>query len=184
MPCCFAQATIGAACAPVLTLPSPISPTSVTPAAAISAKSCSSRPELEDRRAGVDLHAGGPQVRVRLGRDDRERLQPDDVLRPARQVDLAGRDHRGHAAVQARLDEVDRLLARREVAEDRVGVGVDQAGNRRRALGVDRLVERRPRRVAVEPAPDGRDPAVLDQDRVGVRERRVDVAGDERPDVA
>ena len=30
--------------------------------------------------------------------------------------------------------------------------------------------------VLVEPAPDGRDPAVLDQDRVGVQQRRGDVA--------
>src|SRR5207237_278613 len=44
MPCCFAQRTIGAASLPVLTEPSPISPTSFTPAAAISAKSASVRP--------------------------------------------------------------------------------------------------------------------------------------------
>ena len=65
IPCCFAQATIGAACAPVLTLPSPISPTSVTPPAAISAKSCSSSPSSRIGAPAVDLHAGGPEVRRR-----------------------------------------------------------------------------------------------------------------------
>src|SRR5438034_3615964 len=44
IPCCFAHRTIGAASLPVFTEPSPISPTSFTPAAAISAKSASSRP--------------------------------------------------------------------------------------------------------------------------------------------
>ena len=79
--------------------------------------------ELQDRGAGVDLDAGRAGVRVALRRDDRERLQPDDVLRPAREVDLAGRDRRRHAAVEAGFDEVDRPLARREVAEDRDGRG-------------------------------------------------------------
>ena len=44
MPCFFAHRTIGAASLPVLTEPSPISPTSLTPAFAISAKSSSTMP--------------------------------------------------------------------------------------------------------------------------------------------
>ncbi len=44
MPCFFAHRTIGAASLPVLTDPSPISPTSLTPALAISAKSSSTIP--------------------------------------------------------------------------------------------------------------------------------------------
>ncbi len=44
MPCCRAHASIGAAAAPVLTDPSPTSPIRFTPASAMSAKSCSSRP--------------------------------------------------------------------------------------------------------------------------------------------
>ena len=44
IPCALAHRTIGAASLPVLTEPSPISPTSLTPAAAISAKSDSTRP--------------------------------------------------------------------------------------------------------------------------------------------
>ena len=44
IPCCFAQPTIGAASRPVRTEPRPISPTSRTPARAISAKSPSVMP--------------------------------------------------------------------------------------------------------------------------------------------
>src|SRR5215467_7346101 len=44
MPCALAHRTIGAASLPVFTEPRPISPTSRTPAAAISAKSCSVMP--------------------------------------------------------------------------------------------------------------------------------------------
>src|SRR3989442_7177668 len=44
IPCVLAQRTIGAASLPDLTEPSPISPTSLTPAAAISAKSFSTMP--------------------------------------------------------------------------------------------------------------------------------------------
>ena len=62
MPCFLAHRTIGAASLPVLTEPSPISPTSLTPARAISAKSSSTRPELQDRRPRVNLDAGGTRV--------------------------------------------------------------------------------------------------------------------------
>ena len=44
IPCCFAHLTMGAASRPVRTEPRPISPTSFTPARAISAKSASVRP--------------------------------------------------------------------------------------------------------------------------------------------
>ena len=75
IPCCFAHRTIGAASLPVLTEPSPISPTSFTPAARHLREVLLDHAELEDRRAGVHLHAGGAEVRVRLGGDDGERLQ-------------------------------------------------------------------------------------------------------------
>ena len=44
IPCCLAQRTIGAASLPVFTEPRPISPTSFTPAEAMSAKSASVSP--------------------------------------------------------------------------------------------------------------------------------------------
>jgi len=105
-------------------------------------------------------------------------------LTPAGQVDLTGRDDGRDAAVEAGLDEVERLLARGEVAEHRVGVRVDQTGDRRRAPGIDQLVDVARRcGVAVQRATDRRDATVLDQDRIGVGERRLAVAGGDRSDV-
>ena len=174
MPCCRAQASIGAASAPVLTDPRPTSPTRLTPAAASSAKSCSSRPSSRIGAPAWTLTPAGRTLAKARTRDDRERLQAHDVLGTPGQVDLARRDHRRHAAVQLRLDEVGRALARRPVAEHGMDVGVDQARERGRALAVDDDV-----RVLVDPAPDGRDPPVLDQDRVGVEQGRGDVARDD-----
>src|SRR6058998_2080196 len=129
IPCALAQRTIGAASLPVLTEPSPISPTSVTPAAG----------------------------QVHLPRRDR------------------GRD----AAVHHRVDEVDRALARREVAEHRVDVGVDEARQHRRPMGVDHGV-----RVVVEPAAEPDDRSVPDHQRVAVQERAPDVPAHELADVS
>jgi len=130
--------------------------------------------ELEDRGAGTDLHARGPQVRVRPLRDDRERLEPDDVLGPPGEMDLARRDRHRHAAVEARLDEVARPLARCPAAEDRLDVAGDEPRERRRAVRLDDHV-----RILVEAAPDRHEPAVLDEQRVGVREGCRDVPRDD-----
>ena len=134
--------------------------------------------ELQDRRAAVDLDAGGAQVGVGLGGDDGERLQSHDVLGPPGQVDFARRDHRGQPAVEPGLDEVHGPLARREVAEDRMAVGVDQPGNDGAALGVyDRVG------VAVEPLAYGRDLAVGDHDAVAVDEGCGDVPRYDQPNI-
>ena len=162
-----------------MTDPSPISPMSRTPPAAISAKSASTSPMLKDRRARADLDAAGSEGRIGAGDRDGECLEPDDVLRTARHVRLAGRDHRRDPAVEGRLDEVDRPLAGREVADDRVGVRVDEAGDDGRPFGVDDDVGV----VAITHAvADGIDPAVDDRDRVAIDERRVDVARDDPAD--
>ena len=134
-------------------------------------------PELQDRRAGPDLDATWTDVGVAVVHRDRQGLQADDVLRATRQVDLARRDHRGHAAVQRGLDEVRGPLARRVVAEDRVRVGVDEAGHDGRPMSIDDDV-----RVGLEPAPDRLDAPVGDDDRVGIEQRGGDVARDELAD--
>ena len=61
-------------------------------------------------------------------RADRQRLQPDDVARPARRVHFAGRDHRGDAAMQAGVDPAELVLPGRPVAGYRMDMAVDQAG--------------------------------------------------------
>ena len=133
---------------------------------------------LEDRRSGPYLHATRPERGIRPGDGDGQRLQPDDVLGPARHVRLAGRDHRRDPAVERRLDEVDRPLARREVADGRVRVRVDEAGHDRRPARVDDDVGR----LVVEVASHRLDPTVDDRDRVAVEQRRVDVARDDLAD--
>ena len=127
MPCCRAQASIGAACAPVFTEPRPDLADQVDARRGQVGEVLLLEAQLEDRGAGVDLDAGRPDVGEGPDRDDRERLEADDVLGPSRQVHLARRDHRRHAAVELGLDEVGRALARRPVAEHGVDVGVDEA---------------------------------------------------------
>ena len=137
MPYLRAQATIRLASSPCLTPPRPTSPSSLTPASASSRKSLLDHACLEHRGAGVQLDPARAEVRERaLGRD-RQRLDPDHVPRPSRQMDLARRDHRRDAAVQEAVDPVQLALAGRPVAEHRVDVAVDQAGGERRALGID-----------------------------------------------
>jgi hypothetical protein len=74
------------------------------------------------------------------------------VVWPPGQVHFARRDHRGQPAVEPGLDEVHGPLARCEVAEDRMAVGIDQPRNDGAALGVYDGVG-----VAVEAPADGRD---------------------------
>ena len=174
----FAQRTMGAASAPVFTEPRPISPTSLTPARAISAKSSSTSPSSRMGAPACIFTPAGRTFCIRLGRDDGERLEADDVLRAARQVHLARRDHGGDPAVEARLDEVHRPLARREVAEDGMAVGVDEARNDRGPRRVDDGVG-----VAVEAAPHRGDPPIVDRDGVAVEQRKRDVARHDLSDV-
>ena len=82
---------------------------------------------LEHRRAGQHLDAARAEAGEGALRGDRQRLDADDVLRPAGQVHLARRDHRRHAAVEAAVDPAELVLPRRPVAEHRVHVAVDQA---------------------------------------------------------
>ena len=131
----------------------------------------------QDRGAGVDFDPARPDVRVAVSDGDGERLEAHDVLRSARQVDLAGRDHRGDTPMERRFDEVEGPLPRCEVAEDRVGVRVDEPRDHGRPAGVDDDVG-----VVVQPAPDRLDPPVADDDGIGVEERPVDVARDDLAD--
>ena len=68
---------------------------------------------------------------------DRQRLDPGGVLRPARHVHLGGGDRRGGAAVDVAREIAHGVLARREVAEGDVDLGVDQTRNRRHPAGID-----------------------------------------------
>src|SRR5262249_52746821 len=111
-----------------------------------------------------------------------ERLDTDDVLRAPGQMDLAGGNHGGDTAVQEAVDPIQLALPWSPVAEDRVDVAVDQAGDEDRPLGIDHGV----RSFAVDllRLADGGDLAIHADDRVGIEDRLSEVAGQEEPDIA
>ena len=147
IPHACAQRVISAATSGSFTPEMPISPTSVTPAAAISCEVGLGQPRLEQHRAGMDLHARGAKVREGRVREDRERLHAGRVGRPTGRVRLARRDHRRRAAVQVRIDEAELALPRREVADHRMDVVVAEARRHGRPGGVDHgRMPMRPRR--------------------------------------
>jgi hypothetical protein len=93
-------------------------------------------------------------------------------------VHLAGRDRRGDAAVERRLQEVYRPLTRGEVAEHGMNVGVDETRHDGGATGVDHGVG-----VLVEAPTHTDDDPFANDERVGVEERAADLTADELTDV-
>ena len=123
----------------------------------------------------MHLHAAGPEVVERALRGDRQRLDADDVLGPAGQMHLAGRDHRRDAAVACRVDPAELVLARRPVAEHRVHVAVDQPGRDGGALA-RRSPSSAPSASMSLALADRGDAAVDGDDGVGVEDRPGEVA--------
>ena len=182
IPHACAHRVISAATSASFTPEIPISPTRSTPAAAISPEVGLGEPGLQQHGARVHLHAGRPQVRERLVREDRERLHPGGIGRTAGRVGLPRGDHRRRPAVQVRVDEVDLELPRREVADHRMRVVVAEAGRHGGAGGVDHGVDARS--IGTRGVPDVGDRAVADDDRVAVGDRFGDVPARDRADVA
>src|SRR5258707_820074 len=69
-------------------------------------------------RAGMDFYAARAQRPERALRENRHRLDADDVARPAGHMNFAGGNHRGDAAVQIAVDPAGLVLPRRPVAGD------------------------------------------------------------------
>jgi hypothetical protein len=137
---------------------------------------------FDHRRTGMNLHATGTQRPECALREDRHRLQPDDVTRPAGHVHFAGGDHRRDSAMQIAIDPVDLVLPGCPVAGDGMNVAVDQAGSKRGAIGID---DRRGAvGVEVLEAADGGDLAVLGDDCIGIEDRLFQCAGKYQPDIA
>jgi hypothetical protein len=181
MPYLRDHATIFFASSPALTEPSPISPSHFTPALGHLGEVFLDHALLDDRCAGMHLHAAGAEGVEAALRGDRERLEADDVLGTAGQMHLAGGDHRGDAAVEEGVDPAELALPRRPVAEHRVHVAVDQAGRDGAALGVDRhlrLIE-----IEIPGLADRGDAAVDGDDRVGIEDRPREIAGEQQPDI-
>ena len=130
----------------------------------------------------MDLDAGGAEILVPALARDRHRLEPDDIPRPAGGVDLAGGDHRGDAAVEARIDPVELALARRVVADHRMDMAVDEAGAERHAHGIDH--RRRAVGVEVLGVAHRDDPVARADDAVAVDQRLLDAAREDLADIA
>ena len=91
---------------------------------------------------------------------------------------FAGGDQRCHAAVHVVGDPAERILRRRVFADGGMGVRVDQAGNRRNAVSVDDLIGGLTQTIA-----NGLDHAVLDENRVRLAQRALQLSRDQRADV-
>ncbi len=137
---------------------------------------------FDDRRPGMHFDAGRAKGRKGPLRGDGECLDPDDVARSAGHVHFAGGDHRGDAAMQARVDPAELILARRPVAGNRMHMAVDKAGDERRPVGIDH--GRGVVAVDVLLASDGGDATVDGNQRISVKDRLFESARQEQPDVA
>ena len=182
MPYLRAQATICFAFAPSLTPPRPTSPRSFTPASASSLKSCSVMP---GSITGAPACSLTPLTRKLL---NARCAKMACAFRPTMSrgrpglMHLPGRDHRGDAAVQRRVDPAELVLARSPVARDRVDVAVDEA---RRDHGSLRVHDcRRAFRVHVLRPSDRNDAPVHRDDRIGVEDRIFDRPREQKADVA
>ena len=91
---------------------------------------------FEHRRTGQHFDARRAEIFVPALRGDRHRLQPDDIFGPARRMNFTRRNHRRHTPVEARVDPVQLLLARRVVPDDRMNVAVNQTRAQGYALGI------------------------------------------------
>ena len=94
-------------------------------------------PVFDDRRARMNLDAGGPEILVPTLRGNRHGLEADHILGPPGHMHLARRDQRCHPAVQGAVDPMQLLLSGRVIADDRVNMAVDQSRRQRDPLGID-----------------------------------------------
>ena len=136
---------------------------------------------FEDRRAGVHFDAADRERRKTALGGNPQRDDAFRILRAAGQVNFAGRNHRGDAAMHGRIDPVGLVLARRPVAEHRMDMAVDQPGTQGRAVGVDGDVGGFG--VDVLFLAESRDAAVDRYQRIGVEHRVFERAGQHQPDI-
>src|SRR5262249_6170325 len=82
----------------------------------------------------MDLHAVGPEIEEASACRNRQTFYSCGILRPARGMDLAGRDDAGYTAVRIGFEKTDRPLSRSVITQDDMAMRIDQAGNDRRSL--------------------------------------------------
>ena len=132
------------------------------------------QPGFENDRAGDHPHAARAVVGEAALRRQRQGFHALHVARTAGHVHLGGGDRGGDAAVQVAFEKTHRTLARRIVAEGDVDVGIDQAGDRGHAAGVDHHIGALHRRCGR--GADADDAAAIGDDGVALRMRIAPVA--------
>src|SRR5260370_28266685 len=83
---------------------------------------------------GINFDSAGAKGVKGALRENRHRLQADNILRTAGRVDFAGGDHRGDAAVEVAIDPAKLILAGRPVAADGMDVAIYEAGSEGRTF--------------------------------------------------
>ena len=128
----------------------------------------------------MDFDAGRPQVVVAAFGDNRHRQRRSRIRRQGqpREMQLAGGDQRGHAAVHIVGDPRERVLCRRIFADGWMRMGIDQSRNRRDAVGVKGVVSGLGQTIA-----DGLNNTVFDEDRIRLSERALQLSRNKSADV-
>src|SRR5262245_14954914 len=127
-----------------------------------------SEPWNQQKRAGVNLNPGWPQVVIAAFGDNRHRQRGSSIRRQwqPRQMQLAGGDQRRYAAMHIVRDPRKRVLRRRVFADGWMRMGIDQSWNRRDAIGVNDTIG-----FSVETVADFFDDCALNKNRVGGAQR-------------
>ena len=128
----------------------------------------------------MNFHAGWPQIVVAaLGHNrhgkGRSRIRRQ---RQSRQMQLAGGDQGGDAAVHIVGNPRERVLSRRIFADGWMRVGIDQPRNRRDAVGVDGVISGLGQTLA-----DGSNNTVVDEDGIRLAQRVLELASHQGADI-
>ncbi len=136
---------------------------------------------LQQQSASLHLDAARMKGCPGLRGDNRQGFGPQRAGWAARHVYLAGGDQPGDAAMQATFNEVNRPLPGRVVADDRVEMGINQAGGDGAAVGVEPGCVVRRRQFGA--GPNRGNPPIAHQDGIAVQQGLVKAAGDNPADI-
>jgi len=136
---------------------------------------------FDDGCSGQHLDSRGSEIFVpALGRN-RHGFQADDVLWPARHVDLASGNHRRHTPVECRVDPVQLVLPGGVISDDRMDMAIDESGGQSHASGINDGIGTAGVEVGRES--EGVDRAINGNNAVPVEDGVFDFAGEDQSDI-